>query len=92
MAASARAAIRVVAFSPDSQLAASGGRGGDVKVWSVGTGELLRSLPAHSRGWFPGVLALGFSPDGHWLLSGSSDHTLKLWEVPAGVLARTFIK
>jgi WD40 repeat protein len=71
-----------LAFSPDNRLVASSGGRGDktIKLWSVKTGYLLRTLTGHTGN----VGALAFSPDGRWLASGSEDETVKIWEVLIG--------
>jgi eukaryotic-like serine/threonine-protein kinase len=65
--------VRCLAFSPDgSRLYSSGGSfqdgggealPGEIKVWEVGTGQLLESIPSAKVQ----VQALALSPDGRWL-------------------------
>jgi tetratricopeptide (TPR) repeat protein len=79
--------VNAVAFSPDSQLLASGSGGrwrGDntVRLWRVETGELLSTLEGHTSG-------VAFSPDGELLASGSADQTVQLWRPEDGELLRT---
>ena len=72
-----------VAFSPDGNSAlfgsgnvAVGGYGiGDVKLWDLVTGKLLRTFEGHS---------VAFSPDGHTLLSGSNDGGVRFWNLATG--------
>jgi hypothetical protein len=73
--------VNAVAFSPNSQLLASGSGGrwrGDntVRLWRVEDGELMRTLKGHTdyRVW-----SVAFSPDGELLASGSVDQTVRLW-------------
>ncbi len=84
--------IEIVAFRPDGQLLATGGRDGLVNLWSP-AGELLqtfdhRPLDADAP---PGVLnhdgqydnpigAIAFSPDGQLLATTSHSYTVKLWD------------
>jgi len=81
-------AVNSVAFSPDGELLASGScrwlsvdgcLQGEIKLWEVSTGQLVRTLTGHT-GY---VTSVAFSPDG-FLASASSDKTIKLWEVPTG--------
>lgn len=68
-----------VAFSPDSQWAASVGEDGFVRVLETATGQLVATLP-HTRS----VLAASFSADGRLLATGGADHAAHVWDVAAG--------
>lgn len=72
--------VSEVAFSPDGRTLASGGWDNSIKLWSVKSGQQLKSLDGHT-GW---VWSLAFSPDGKTLASGSGDKTIKLWDVESG--------
>ncbi len=78
---------RVVAFSADRQLLASGGAGSDttVKLHREADGVLLHTLLGHTGS----INALAFAPDAQTLASGSGDKTVKLWRVADGSLLRT---
>ncbi len=80
-----------VAFAPDGHTIISGGcdgtappwgcNQGDLRLWDVQTGELLRVFEGHQSI----VTNVAFAPDGHRVLSGtllSSD--LRLWNVDTG--------
>ncbi|MBI1880444.1 MAG: hypothetical protein HYR94_19880, partial [Chloroflexi bacterium] len=69
-----------VAFSPDGQLALSGGLDNTARLWDVETGQLLHILTGHTA--FVGEVA--FSPDGRVALTGSEDNTARLWDVSTG--------
>src|SRR5262249_54282601 len=66
-----------LAFSPDGQLLATGGRDNSIVLWESGTGQAVRVLRGHVRP----VRSLAFTPDGQALLSGSADTTALLWSV-----------
>ncbi len=80
-----------LAFSPDGALLATAGgvptRSGELKLWSVATGQLFRQFPeAHSDA----VYGLGFSGDGKLLASGGADKFARVWNVQTGTLRRSF--
>ncbi|MGO9544231.1 MAG: hypothetical protein ACLPPF_05495 [Rhodomicrobium sp.] len=86
--------VSSVAFSPDGRLALSGTRylsgsgfyTGELKLWELATGNLLRRFSGHTDS----VSSLAFSRNGRFALSGSRDKTLKLWEVATGKELRSF--
>ncbi len=53
-----------VAFSPDGNTLASTGNG-ELKLWDVATGDLIRGMPGHSHR----MLSVAFTPDGSRLIS-----------------------
>jgi WD40 repeat protein len=74
-----------VAFAPDGQTLASGGRDGTVRLWQVKTGQLLHTLRGHTNA----VSLLAWSPDGKILASGSPDRTVRLWQTETGAFLHT---
>jgi WD40 repeat protein len=85
--------IWAVAFSPDSQLLASGSFNSTAKLWDIST-EALQGNPSknslqatNSHSGTIGVVE--FSVDGTMLASGSIDKTVKLWNVMTGALHQT---
>ncbi len=62
------------AFSPDSQVIATGNADNTVQLWDL-QGKLLDTFKGHGNL----IRAVHFSPDGKILASGSGDSTVKFW-------------
>jgi WD40 repeat protein len=72
-----------VAYSPDGQFLATGGRDRTTKIWAAGNMTLLRTLNDGSR-----VLALAYAPNGSVIASGAQS-SIHIWRVSDGALLRT---
>ena len=84
----APAPVSTVVFSPDGNTIASGSWDDDiVRLWDVGTGQLIVNLTGHTYGTY----SVAFSPDGAMLTSGGGDLAVRLWDVATGQLKTTFI-
>jgi WD40 repeat protein len=61
-------------------------RSGEVKVFSVESGQLVRDFgPVHSDT----VLGLAFSPDQRYVASSAADKTIRLLDIPSGKVTRS---
>jgi WD40 repeat protein len=67
-----------IAFSPNSQILASGSGDGTIVLWDVASHEPLGPPLTGHENW---VTSVAFSPDGQTLVSGSSDKSIILWDV-----------
>jgi WD40 repeat protein/tRNA A-37 threonylcarbamoyl transferase component Bud32 len=74
-------AVRSVAFSPDGQRLVSASADQTAKVWDVGTGQALLTLPLRLQGY--GALNACFSPDGRRIATASFDRAI-VWDAFTG--------
>ena len=75
-----RSAPTAAAWSPPAT------EDGTVKIWDVGSGQLIRSQAGPSDG----VICVAYSPDGRRIATaGGSDSTVRLWDAASGALIRT---
>jgi WD40 repeat protein len=73
--------VQGLAFSPDGNILAAGLFDGNVILWHVPDGKLIRALHGHTD-W---VRSVAFSPDGRLVASASDDNTVRLWQVNDGI-------
>jgi WD40 repeat protein len=83
-----RGRVRQMVFSPDGKTLASLSMDGEVKLWSVLTGQELLSLEGH-----PSARSVAFSPDGRMFAlscdpEGSNNGEVYLWLPPEGPPAK----
>ncbi|PZR17615.1 MAG: hypothetical protein DI536_04685 [Archangium gephyra] len=77
--------VSALAFSPDGKQLASGARDQVIKLWSLESGELLKSIPGGEEQ----INALAFSPDGKTLVSGEAALRVRVIDVASGQVTRT---
>jgi WD40 repeat protein len=78
--AGSKGSVRVVEFSPDGKLLATGTDDNVINLWDVSNRDKpikLKTWKAHTDA----VSSLTFSPDGKQLVSGSLDKTIVLWDI-----------
>jgi WD40 repeat protein len=86
--------VTSLAFVPGKPwLATSGGqslqfRPGEVQLWSLENGELLRSFPGHTAN----VWTVAVSPNGKWIASGGYNGRVLVHEVETGAQVAAFDK
>ncbi|KAJ3704006.1 hypothetical protein LUZ61_007711 [Rhynchospora tenuis] len=69
--------VNCVAYSPDSQLLATGADDNKVKVWTVSSGFCFITFSEHTNA----VTAVHFMANNHSLLSASLDGTVRAWDL-----------
>ncbi|WJX82479.1 U3 snoRNP protein [Trifolium repens] len=69
--------VNCVAYSPDSQLLATGADDNKVKVWTVSSGFCFVTFTEHTNA----VTALHFMANNNCLLSASLDGTVRAWDL-----------
>lgn len=77
--------VLCLAVSADGGRALSGSMDGTVRLWDLGTRQLLATFEGHEST----VAAVAFSADGRRAISGSWDRTLKVWDLATGAVLRT---
>lgn len=83
--------VTAIDFSPDATLLATGGgvpsRSGELKLWKIDSGELLRTIvDPHTDT----VLGVAFSPDGQYLATCGADRLMKVFETESGRMVKSF--
>ncbi|CAM8882854.1 unnamed protein product [Rhodiola kirilowii] len=78
--------VNCLAYSPDSQLLATGADDNKVKVWTVSSGFCYVTFSEHTNA----VTALHFMANNHSLLSASLDGTVRAWDLIRYRNFRTF--
>nr|QEX51138.1 putative periodic tryptophan protein 2 isoform X1 [Cymbidium ensifolium] len=69
--------VNCVAYSPDSQMLATGADDSKVKVWTVSSGFCFITFSEHTNA----VTAVKFMANNHCLLSASLDGTVRAWDL-----------
>jgi WD40 repeat protein len=77
------ASVFGVAVTPDGRFALSASNDKTLRVWDLGTGELVQVLAGHDGR----VLDVAVAPDGRWAISAADDATLKVWDLWQHTLA-----
>lgn len=82
--------VRTVAFHPDGEVFASGGKDQTILLWEAENGDAIKIFAKTTHK----VAALAFSPDGRWLLAGNTGppkpEALTLFTYPDGEVSRIF--
>lgn len=68
--------------SPDGKLLISGSEDSDVRIWSLSTGQLIKTLDGPPEG----IDSVSLSPDGTIVAAGGQRGSLRVWALPEGTL------
>lgn len=74
------AKYNALAFSPDTNMIATGTGDGLVRSWDTKTGDLIQTYEGHTSA----SRYIVFSPDSSMIASGGSDSTARVWDVMSG--------
>ena len=89
---SAEAIFSTIAIGPDEKYLVGGGLNGEIYIWKVADGALVKSFEGHEPdrvdGWVGGIKILEFSPQSNLLLSVGYDDVTKLWDASTGALLK----
>ncbi|MFD9700424.1 WD40 repeat domain-containing protein [Lentzea sp. NPDC059081] len=80
--------IESLSFSPNGKLVAAGSFSGDVHVWDVRSGDLVKKFTVDDEV----VEAVAFSPDGARLAAGGWDGRVRLFDTDTWALKTTFTR
>lgn len=70
--------VTALACAPGGHVVASADDRGEIILWSLATGRLLKRMRGHGRG---GVWSLDWSIESTVLVSGGADGTVRVWDV-----------
>jgi WD40 repeat protein len=69
--------VASVTLAPNGQIFVSAGMDNEVKLWTVSSWKLARTLEGHEKS----VNSLSFSPDGRWLAMTAADKKVRAWDL-----------
>ena len=70
--------VTALACSPSGQVVASADDRGEIILWDLPTGRLVKRMRGHGRG---GIWSLDWSVESTVLVSGGADGTVRVWDV-----------
>ncbi len=70
--------ITALACAPNGHTVASADDRGEIILWSLPTGRLIKRMRGHGRG---GIWSLDWSVESSVLVSGGADGTVRVWDV-----------
>jgi len=71
--------INTLSFSPDGKMLASASTNGEIKLWEMPSGTLVKTLAEKTNS----AASVAFSADGKILAGGSVKEGIRFWEIPS---------
>lgn len=75
--------VSCIAVAPAGEVMMLGANDGQIRVWSLATNKVLRSIKVFPQKEYIGCIA--FSPDGKQIAFQADDQPVRLWDLEAGV-------
>jgi WD40 repeat protein len=69
--------VNALAFTPDGQFLAAGGRDGLIFIWDVLSGKEIKKLHGHTNR----INSLAFHPQSGELISADQDGVVRMWRL-----------
>ncbi|KAJ3023895.1 UNVERIFIED_CONTAM: hypothetical protein HDU68_008419 [Siphonaria sp. JEL0065] len=79
--------VRAVALTPDNKTLISGSKDKTIKIWSVETGECIKTLNVENSP----VVAIAVSTCGQYIFSGSDDGIIRRWSLKTHTCINKYI-
>lgn len=70
--------VTALSCAPNGKLVASADDRGEILLWDLATGRLVKRMKGHARG---GIWSLDWSVESSVLVSGGADGTVRVWDV-----------
>jgi WD40 repeat protein len=84
--------LSTIAMDSSEKYIIGGSFDGDIYIWNIFDGSLIKSIKAHepqsNDGWFGGIHYISFSPSSNLFVSVGFDDSIKLWDAKNGDLLR----
>lgn len=74
--------VKKAVFAPDGKTFASGGTRGEVMIWNVDNGQIIRKMDGH----YSSINDLRYTKDGRFIVTAANDGHVKVWNAASGHL------
>lgn len=80
-----QADVEQMLITPNNQMLITAGNDHVLRLWSLATGSMLKSMPGHTS-----ATSLAVSQDSKLLVSGGADGVVRLWDTSSGQFLQMF--